>query len=125
MAHVKLLQEWTAIRHPRIMRRFVFLVPFMAAGIWGAVGCARGPDCNTLAHREAEILNACGIDADVSPPDECLEQAREFLECWVSCMEAASCDALDDIDKEANGKFIACLDFCTTFVDLPDAESDG
>lgn len=97
----------------------------LLACCYGAAGCARGPGCNELLERYAHAFNECGIDATAAWEDfECTERERAALECEVSCLEAASCDAFGGMDAVANGKYVACLDYCLTFIDLPDDESE-
>jgi hypothetical protein len=85
-------------------------------------GCSAGPDCKDLLLQADDALARCGIIELSDGPQQCTEDVRRGLECWISCIDAANCDALGG--NEGAGEYNACVIFCETFVSVPALDDD-
>ena len=97
----------------------------------GVALCVLLASCSPRSCEDAESeyhsrLEECEVDFffDSSDDHVCNDVQRQFIECKISCLDAASCEAVRGEGGEESRKVIACQDYCQafTFQAIPDEE---
>src|SRR5689334_9257394 len=81
-------------------------------------GCDNSP-CQATLDKSSERRTECGISGDIDPYAACDDAELTSERCFLACDMETPCEGLRGEDKEALGRYHACISYCFYFYEDP------